>query len=227
MNQSSEIADLYTALSAAQAELENPTKSKEANIKPGFRYRYADIADVLIAARKVLAKQGLAIIQATVIDGNSLVLRTRIAHKTGQFIEADYPVCVIGNDHRQMGAALTYARRYALCPILGIASDDDTDAQGSEGLTIQRETKPKAELRALGEVTQKIDPSTSETTESYASGWLDYIRNEADPEEIRRNWKEEAPRRAAAGVSQEEISLLIAANKARIDELPKTLSRAS
>lgn len=133
MQQSTETAELYAALAAAQAEITNPSKDKIAKVptKTGgsYSYSYADIADVLNTVRPVLARHGLAVMQLPVMAAGDLLLRTRIAHKSGQWIESEYPVCQIGGDHRVMGAALTYARRYALCPMLGIAADEDTDGE--------------------------------------------------------------------------------------------------
>lgn len=138
MRTSADTERLDAALSAAQAELQNPHKSKTAKMKGKSRagneyeisYSYADIADVLTDARPVLAKHKIAMAQATAIAGGALILVTRLSHD-GQWIEGDYPVCTIGGDHQEMGKGMTYARRYALTAMLGIAAEDDTDGEGA------------------------------------------------------------------------------------------------
>lgn len=133
MRTSESTDDLFAALAKAQAEIANPAKDKQARVpmKSGgtYSYTYADIADVLNVVRPALAKHGLAVMQTTSLVSGDIILVTRIGHASGQWIEADYPVCQIGGDHRTMGAALTYARRYALCPMVGIAADEDTDGE--------------------------------------------------------------------------------------------------
>ena len=128
--QSEEINKLAEALAKAQAEIEDPHKNKTA--KAGsYSYNYADIADVLKVARKALSKHHIAISQPTIFDGEILIVRTRLMHSSGQYIESDYPVCSASGDHQKMGAAMTYARRYALCSLVGVAADEDMDGQNA------------------------------------------------------------------------------------------------
>ena len=134
MNTSDTIKELAEALATAQGEMESPEKTKEAVIrsaKGNYKYKYADIADVLKCVKPVMSKYGLSHIQGTVLVDGHMVLRTRIMHKSGEFIESDYPVCATDNNHQSMGSAMTYARRYALSSMVGIAAVDDTDAQGA------------------------------------------------------------------------------------------------
>lgn len=131
---------LYKALAAAQAEIKAPPKNKKAKIemKTGgaFTYQYADLADCIAAVHAAFPKHGLAVFQPTVVehdDGGrmSMHIRTVIAHADGATIESVYPVCSVGGDHKTMGGALTYARRYALASLCGIAPDEDTDSEGA------------------------------------------------------------------------------------------------
>lgn len=127
-NMQSKIA---AALAKAQSEIKNPEKTKTA--KAGsYSYKYADIADVLNQALPVLSKNGIAVTQPTHMVDGSLIVTTRLLHSSGEFIESEYPVSGIqGGDHQKIGAALTYARRYALCSLIGVAAEEDTDAQGA------------------------------------------------------------------------------------------------
>ena len=82
--------------------------------------------------RKILGQHEIAIVQTTSIDqaGGIINLTTILAHASGEWIASDWPVCPISETatpHR-MGAALTYARRYALFTLVGIAGEDDLDA---------------------------------------------------------------------------------------------------
>ena len=134
MMQSAEINEIAKALAAAQSEIRNPTKTRTAKIasaKGSYSYKYADIADVLDAALPVLSKHGIAVMQPTVIVDGSILVRTKLAHASGQWMESEYPVCAINGDHKAMGAAMTYSRRYALSSMIGVASDEDTDSEGA------------------------------------------------------------------------------------------------
>jgi hypothetical protein len=139
MHSSSEsIGAIAGALAKAQAELSNPEKSLTATIPATFpreearSFRYASLASGLDLVRKTLGQHEIATIQTTVIDkGAGLIhLTTLLAHSSGEWLSSDWPVCPISetNAPHRMGAALTYARRYALFAIVGIAGEDDLDA---------------------------------------------------------------------------------------------------
>jgi hypothetical protein len=121
---------LYTALAAAQADIRNPEKTRSADTGK-YKYNYADIGDVLSAVLPVLSKHGLSVMQPTKIVDGSILLITRIAHKDGASIESEYPVCSLNGNHQAMGAAMTYARRYALTSLIGVAAVDDLDGEGA------------------------------------------------------------------------------------------------
>jgi hypothetical protein len=132
------IAALATALAKAQTELTNPEKSLIGTIEPqdgqgGARqFRYAPLSSGLEIVRKTLGQHEIATVQTTAVDQASGIvnLTTILAHASGEWIASDWPVCPIAETvtpHR-MGAALTYARRYALFTLVGIAGEDDLDA---------------------------------------------------------------------------------------------------
>jgi hypothetical protein len=139
MHRSSEtIGAIAAALAKAQAELTNPEKSLSAVIRSPFRregeqaFRYASLASGLDIVRKCLGQHEIATIQTTAIDQaqGQIQLTTLLAHASGEWISSDWPVCPTSETatpHR-MGAALTYARRYALFALVGIAGEDDLDA---------------------------------------------------------------------------------------------------
>ncbi len=139
MQRSSEsIAALAAALAKAQTVLVNPEKSLVATIRrqssgeTDRAFRYAPLSSGLDIVRKTLGEHEIAIVQTTVIDHSAAMvnLTTVLAHASGEWIASDWPVCSLtetATPHR-MGAALTYARRYGLFTLVGIAGEDDIDA---------------------------------------------------------------------------------------------------
>jgi hypothetical protein len=139
MHRSSEtIGAIAAALAKAQAELTNPEKSLTATIRSPFpreedrTFRYAPLSSGLEIVRKCLGRHEIAVVQTTAIDNEVGLIRltTVLAHSSGEWISSDWPVCPVSETavpHR-MGAALTYARRYALFTLVGIAGEDDLDA---------------------------------------------------------------------------------------------------
>jgi ERF superfamily len=161
MPRSSEsVAALASALAKAQAELVNPEKSLTATLRTGRpgdgeRFRYAPLSSGLDIVRKTLGQHEIATLQTTAIDQTAgrVNLTTTLAHASGEWIASDWPVCPIAEtaNPQRMGAALTYARRYALFTLVGIAGEDDLDApdlcDGPPSLLpsgVDRSFKPKA-----------------------------------------------------------------------------------
>jgi ERF superfamily protein len=139
MHRSSEsIGTIAAALAKAQAELTNPEKSLIATIRSPFpregdrTFRYAPLSSGLDIVRKGLGRYEIATIQTTAIDKDAGLLRltTVLAHSSGEWISSEWPVCPIADiaSAQRMGAALTYARRYGLFTLVGIAGEDDLDA---------------------------------------------------------------------------------------------------
>jgi hypothetical protein len=139
MHRSSEtIGNISGALAKAQVELTNPEKSLLATIRSPFpreadrTFRYAPLSSGLDIVRKTLGRHEIAAIQSTSIDNEAGLLRltTVLAHSSGEWISSEWPVCRISDiaSAQRMGAALTYARRYGLFTLVGIAGEDDLDA---------------------------------------------------------------------------------------------------
>jgi ERF superfamily len=153
------IAALATALAKAQIELTNPEKSLIGTIEPqrgqgGARqFRYAPLSSGLEIVRKTLGQHEIATVQTTAIDqaAGIINLTTVLAHSSGEWIASDWPICPIGETERphRMGAALTYARRYALFTLVGIAGEDDLDAPDLIGPVPQTE-KRSIESKSVG-----------------------------------------------------------------------------
>ena len=158
MQRSSEnIGTIAGALAKAQAELTNPEKSLIATIRtdgPGGverSFRYASLSSGLEIVRKALSQHEIATMQTTAVDQSAGIvnLTTVLAHSSGEWIASDWPVCAISETatpHR-MGAALTYARRYALFTLVGIAGEDDIDAPDLNAAEPAKAEKPPLNWR--------------------------------------------------------------------------------
>jgi ERF superfamily len=186
MQRSSEtIGAIAAALAKAQAELTNPEKALVATIRAsGPRetdqtFRYAALSSGLDIVRKALGGHEIATVQMTAIDKEAGLIRltTTLAHASGEWLSSEWPVCPIAEmaAPRRMGAALTYARRYALFTLVGIAGEDDLDAPDPgaganadpdpiAGLDLQTSTNPvtddpsfaRSGARRKGKVTKPL-----------------------------------------------------------------------
>ena len=173
---SESIGTIAAALAKAQAQLVNPEKSLVATIRSdGLRgteqtFRYAPLSSGLDIVRKTLSQHEIATVQTTSIDETVGLVRlsTVLAHASGEWIASDWPVCAIGDTaapHR-MGAALTYARRYALFTLVGIAGEDDLDAPD----LIARTMPPSKAERPSGNKNGQLRSSQASSTQQFSSG---------------------------------------------------------
>lgn len=125
--------ELATALAKAQAEMTNASMNR---VNPHFKSKFADLAAVRDATIPVLAKHGLSLVQFTTThfdqNGVTIVLRTRLSHSSGQWMEGSYPIPSHPDKPQIMGSALTYARRYSWAAMCGIASEEDDDANAAQ-----------------------------------------------------------------------------------------------
>jgi hypothetical protein len=177
------IAALATALAKAQIELANPEKSLTGTIEPqdgkgsARQFRYAPLSSGLEIVRKTLGQHEIATVQTTAIDqvAGIVNLTTMLVHSSGEWIASDWPVCPMAETEQphRMGAALTYARRYALFTLVGIAGEDDLDApdllspRASQTKTDSAENKKnrldggRQQSAALGSSAQALAPDES------------------------------------------------------------------
>ena len=138
---SEQIGELAAALAAAQGEM--TAASKDAT-NPHFKSRYATLASVWDAIRGPLSQHGLSVSQVleSPENGVGVAVRTMLLHSSGQWIASRY-VMPIGDKltPQAIGSAITYARRYALSAIVGIAPDDDDDGNAAS-VTPARQEAP-------------------------------------------------------------------------------------
>ena len=131
MNRSDTIAELAKALALAQSEMKGAAKDNKGAFA---NTRYASLASVWDACREPLTKNGLSVVQSTRMEGNAVVIVTTLLHASGEHISGEIALPPTKPDPQGHGSAITYARRYALSAMVGIAPEDDDDgAAGSEG----------------------------------------------------------------------------------------------
>lgn len=191
-------ASIEEALAAAQQEFPEVEKTKTGKVKGEskttgkafeFEYKYADIADILKVIRPILGKHGIAVTQSTQIEGRALTIKSALRFRAAegpQTIESDYPVCEVVADHQRMGGALTYARRYAFCALVGIAPDEDIDGDGAapSAAPERKAAAPKAE--------QKITPPTPKvyTLDERVTGCKAHLSKAKDSDDAIIRWEE-------------------------------------
>lgn len=116
------------ALAKAQGAMHHASKDKT---NPHFKSRYADLASMLDACREALAANGLAVIQKPGNADGGVVLTTMVVHASGEWVRARLWMPVAQQSAQAYGSALTYARRYSLASIVGIAADEDDDGNAA------------------------------------------------------------------------------------------------
>lgn len=141
MKQTESIKALLESMAKAQAEFTTLPKDKA-----GYGYNYTDLDTVISYIRPIMAKHNLAFMQTlTTLEGNAPAITTRIFHTTGEWIEDTTPLPPVtlakGNAAQNLGAAITYMKRYTLCAMLGISSDEDADGKAEP---VPRETRGNA-----------------------------------------------------------------------------------
>jgi len=165
------IGKLAKALAAAQGAIKGAAKDAE---NPAFKRgnsntKYADLTAVWAACRDALAKNEIAVIQVPRYDDNRLILHTTLAHSSGEQISGTFPVIPVQNTPQGLGSALTYARRYSLASMVGVApeGEDDDGNAGSQGATVDK-SPPK-------QVAQKsaLPPEPAPAVKAAVTKWVD------------------------------------------------------
>ena len=133
---SEQINEIAAALAIAQAVIVQPAKTKKASLGK-YSYNYCDLSDVIAACRRPLSDQGIAFVQSPYVHGNIVWVTTLLMHQSGQWISCSLSAEVSDNRPQTLGSAITYLRRYSLSPMVGIAPDEDDDAQTAQGTSPQ------------------------------------------------------------------------------------------
>lgn len=166
------IGKLAKALAAAQGEIQPASKDAK---NPGFKRadgkvsKYADLTAVWDACRAALAKNEIAVIQAPELYEGRLILHTTLAHSSGEQISGTFPVVPVQNTPQGLGSALTYARRYSLASMVGVApeGEDDDGNEASKGVT--KDTSPPRQVAAKS----ALPPEPSQAVKVSVTSWVD------------------------------------------------------
>ena len=136
MTRSESIAALAGSLAKAQAAM---SAAKKDSINPHFKSRYADLASIWDACREPLTKNGLSVIQMPGKDETGYYVETVLAHSSGEFVSCKLHINPVKDDPQGLGSSITYARKYGLAAIAGIAADDsDDDGEAAMGRSDSR-----------------------------------------------------------------------------------------
>jgi hypothetical protein len=227
--QSDSIAELAAALAEAQGAIEAPLKTKEAKIdgenklgnKFEFKYRYAPLEEVTRVIREPLSKRGLSWRQGMVSEGDKIFVRTTIMHTSGEWFASDYPVHVAGPGSQKFGGGASYARRYGLTFALGIAAEEDDDANASEGHSAEIVSRPARAPVTRG-VTRTASPTKPVPAPAVEAGnghepgreeWVDTF--------LARESYEIVPKKAGGWSAWENYYLAVCRHATDIDQITK------
>lgn len=221
MSETTGHARLFAALAALQANLPRIAKDADAKIegtegKRGYAYKYADLADVAEAVEPMLGKHGLAFTaKPTLLDG-MFGLAYKLVHESGEFDDGFYPLPDPRSTKPQaVGSAITYARRYCLCAVTGVAPNGDDD----DAVTAQ------SEFQSAGAAFAAASPARPSTRPASADQeWLaDAIKKASggtlDGEGCRNLWRESAEKVHARTVTKEDAKRVQDLLKTRIEDL--------
>jgi hypothetical protein len=172
VRRSDTIAKLAAAVIKAAAELKNPAKD---SVNPFYNSKYADLASVRDAVLPVLARHDLAVLQLPCELDNAAALTTLLTHTSGEWVETTIKLRPVRNDPQGVGSALTYARRYALQAIAGVAAEDDDD-----GNAAGRREKPAAGANGHTGTNGRTPPPAGEALAGAYSQRLATCRTQAE-----------------------------------------------
>lgn len=190
MIQSPTIGAIATALAKAQATYK-PAIKDAAN--PFFKSKYVALDGAIDACREALTSNGIAVVQATGYDGDKLILNTMLIHSSGEFIGGTYPIKAIKEDPQGIGSAVTYARRYSLMALVGLAAEDD-DGNAASG----NPSAPAKVASKTGEAATKKPTWTADQTKEVGSIFAEVYAiggttGEADVAKLRKDMAYDAP----------------------------------
>lgn len=143
-----DIKEFVAALAKAQGSLKPAVFNR---VNPHFKSRYADFSSCMDACRGPLSENGLAIIQCCETIDGKLNLVTTLAHISGQWMKSEFPLITSKMDSQGIGSAMTYAKRYSLCGMVGIVADEDGDDDGEfavgRGKQEEKYSKPVSQVK--------------------------------------------------------------------------------
>jgi hypothetical protein len=187
MNHSEAINEIAAALAKAQGAVEGAEKGK---VNPAFKSKYADLASVWTACREALSTNGLAVVQIPQQTPEGLILVTMLTHSSGQWFSSRYPIEPMKRDPQGFGSAISYARRYCLMAMVGIAPEDD-DGEAAMGRQQPANNQQPAQRPAQFDAA-KQDAALKQSQERTAENLIDQITKVATSDALSDLWKANA-----------------------------------
>ena len=184
---------IAAALLAAQTSFKDPVKDAT---NPHFKSRFVSLKGILDEVRPKLHAQGIVLVQAIDFEASMTFVRTMLLHTSGQSIESRYPVvCAKANDPQAMGSAITYARRYGVASICGIAPADEADDDGESAVETREPVKSKMATKPVTSydmIEQAISDIQQATTQQQLNGIAQRLRqskfSETETKDARETW---------------------------------------
>ena len=196
MRQSDEIAQLATALAKAQGEIDDATK-KGAN--PYFNSKYADLAAVRAVIREPLAVNDLAIVQLPKTLEGAVEVETIIIHKSGEYIAETLRMPVGKWDAHSIGSGITYARRYGLMAMLGIAAEDDDGNAATDRPSAPPSQQKKAPEKDFGYLRKAAEEAAKAGNVGLQNWWKTITNDERNSFTVEERNELKAKATAAEG----------------------------
>jgi hypothetical protein len=202
MKMSETIAELATALSKAQGQIEDATKD---GLNPAFRSKYADLAAVRAVIREPLAVNDLAIMQFPRTRQGFVEVETMLIHKTGEFVSETLELPVSKFDAHGIGSGITYGRRYGLMSVLCLAAVDDDGNAATEKAPAPPAKKAEPDAKELAALSKAMVEAAALGVEALTAKWRTLTtdqRTSIDPKSI-KEWKEAAAKADASKTETE------------------------
>lgn len=218
MNQSETTGKLADALAKAQAEMKNAPLNK---VNPHFKSKYADLAAIRDACMPALCKHGLSVTQVTGMVEGQFVLRTRLMHSSGEWVESVYPLPLDIGKPQAMGSAITYARRYCLAALAGLSAEEDDDAnaaQGAGNATPAPRPTPTANVRR-GNPQDIRQQQAPQAAPDLLQTYLKQIQGQNTEADLKA-WKSRHLEEIKAQLSDQEREALNSAYAEKLSKLP-------
>jgi hypothetical protein len=166
---------IFAALASAQIAM-GPALKDSAN--PAFKSKYADLASVMAACLPALNCNGIAVFQPTADDETGRYVKTILAHESGETLECRVPLIIGKNDMQGYGSAVTYARRYGLMSMAGIApEDDDGNAAKAAPMVEDRRQEPRRDAGPTAAQIAAQSLTNAETLDQLSAIWKDIPRS--------------------------------------------------
>lgn len=174
MRTSEHIGKLAEALAKAQGKFENPVRNRRVHVVTksgsGYDFHYATLDRILEQVRPILSENGLAVIQAAETKEGRVIVTSRLAHSSDEWIESELSLKPEDDDPQKCGSAITYGKRYLLTSMLGIAADEDDDGNAAAGSHVEKSEERPACPKC------GTNKSVIKGKEEYGGGWLCFAK---------------------------------------------------